>query len=243
MYRAYILDDELKAIETMVFLLGHALPEISDIRTQTDPLIAIQEINQDPPDILFLDIQMPIRTGFDVIREINNPDFEIIFTTAHDQFAIDAIKVSALDYLLKPVELELLQKSFKRFKQRSQMFNYKKELGLLKQQIQNNRKRRLTLHDLNGIKVVTLDNVIRLQADGNYTKIYMNDGQVFMNTKTLKEFDDILSGSDFLRVHKSHLINVDKITAFLKNEYLVLTDKSEIPVARRKRKELREMLT
>jgi two-component system LytT family response regulator len=244
MPRAYIIDDEPKAIDTLAFLLNNECPEVKIIGTQTNPIEALKEVHALKPDLVFLDIQMPHLDGFEFIKSLGDVPFEIIFTTAFDQYAIKAFKFNALDYLLKPVSSEDLASAIENFKKRKSNANYKSPINNLRENLaeKNSSKLKLTIYGLDGTYFLKTENIIRLEADGNYTKIIMKNKKPILNARTLREFDEALEGHDFMRVHKSHLVNKFHVEAFMHNEYLQMSDESQVPIARRRKKEIRMLM-
>jgi len=246
MIKALIVDDEQASIDLLKWLLDQYCPDITSVqwaRNVKDALPLIQSFN---PDIVFLDIQMPHQSGFDLLTSIDNWNFEVIFTTAYNEFAIQAIRFSALDYLLKPIDELELTKAIERYKAKLVVAPSGEKLyrNFIQNISQPNKEDfKLALADATEIKYVFLKEVIRLQADSNYTHIYLTNNRTFVSAKTLKEYDEILHGHHFLRVHKSHLVNPIHIDTYDRQGLLHMTDKSKIEVARRKKEFLQQALT
>jgi len=200
MKKVLIIDDENRTrelIAKMIDSFGYdveAIPEGENVQS------AIAAIEKHQPDIVFIDIQMPDGTGFDVIRSIEEKNFEVIFITAHEEFAIKAIKFSALDYLLKPVDTSELRAALEKA---LAMIDERKEhsqFDALHKNMQPNEKRRLVLKTQESVHVVELDQIIRCEADRNYTSFFLKDDKKILVSKTLKEYETLLSGHNFLRV-------------------------------------------
>lgn len=244
MYKGYIIDDEPKAIDNLEFLIQNETPEISIIGKQSDPLKALQEVHKLKPDLIFLDIQMPHLDGFGFVKALGDTSFDIIFTTAHDQFAIKAFKFNAIDYLLKPIIGEDLKGAIDNFKFRRSSQYYTNPIENLKENLNQdqNKKLKLTVYGLDGTYFLKMQDIIRLEADGNYTKICLINNKSILNARTLRDFDEILIDHDFMRVHKSHLVNKMHVDALMHNEYLQMSDNSQVPIARRRKKEVRESM-
>ncbi len=245
MIKALIVDDEQSSIDLLQWLLGQYCPDITAVRTARNVPDAITIIHSFQPDIVFLDIQMPHQSGFDLLTTIDNWNFEVIFTTAYNEFAIQAIRFSALDYLLKPVDEAELKKAVERYKAK-RIYAPAGQI-LFRNFIQNisqgNREKfKLALADATEVKYVQLDEIIRLQAESNYTHIFLKDNKLFVSAKTLKEYDEMLQGHRFLRVHKSHLVNPDHIEAYDRQGILLMSDGSKVEVARRKKEFLQQSL-
>ena len=246
MIKAMIVDDEQSSIDLLQWLAEQYCPDISSIRTARSVQEAIPLIRAFKPDILFLDIQMPHQSGFDLLTTIDHWEFEVIFTTAYNEFAIQAIRFSALDYLLKPVDEAELRKAVERYKAKK-IYAPAGQL-LFRNFIQNiahrNREQfKLALAGTAEVKYVELDEIIRLQAESNYTHIHLSGKKVFVSAKTLKEYDEILQGHRFLRVHKSHLVNPAHIESYDKQGLLLMSDGVQVEVARRKREFLQQTLS
>ena len=183
-------------------------------------------------------------TGFDILEIFPDLRSKIIFVTASDEFAIRAFKFAAIDYVLKPYSDEDLSSAIEKAKQHIQPDS--EQLSVLKDSITapNQRPKKISLHTLDKIVVVDLDDIVRCQSDNNYTKFFFQDGSKILVTKTLKSFSDMLKNYQFLRVHQSHLVNVKYVKAFIKSDggYLILKDKNTVPVSVRKRAEVIEAL-
>ncbi|HOZ77245.1 MAG TPA: LytTR family DNA-binding domain-containing protein [Ferruginibacter sp.] len=243
MIKALLVDDKQPSIELLKYLLQQHCPEINDIATANSVREALQLVKNFQPDILFLDIQMPQQSGFDLLNAVDNWTFEVIFTTAYNEFAIQAIRFSALDYLLKPVDAGELVKAVDRYKAKRLYAPAGGEL--YKNFIQNisSQNRKLALPGTSTIKYVGLDEIIRLQAERNYTKLFFTNGKSFTAAKTLKEYEEVLSSSgSFIRVHRMHLVNYNFIKEYDREGLLHLKDGSSVEVSRRKKESLLRFL-
>ncbi|MFZ1560284.1 MAG: LytTR family DNA-binding domain-containing protein [Saprospiraceae bacterium] len=238
MIKAMIVDDEQSSIDLLKWLIRQYCAEITEIRTARSVQDALAIIDEFQPEIVFLDIQMPHQSGFDLLMSIKQWNFEVIFTTAYNEYAIQAIRFSALDYLLKPIDESELIKAISRYKAK-RIFAPEGQL-LFNNFIQNIQQEdksnfKLALSGSGEIKYVVLQDIIRLQAESNYTRIYFTSGKMFLSAKTLKEYDDILKGHKFLRVHRSHLVNPLHIKSYDKQGFLNLSDDTTVEVSRRKK--------
>lgn len=242
MIKALLVDDKQPSIELLKWLLNENCPDVKEIASANSVQEALPLIRSFEPDILFLDIQMPYQSGFDLLNAVDNWKFEVIFTTAYNEFAIQAIRFSALDYLLKPVDANELVKAVERYKAKRIFAPAGGEL--YKNFIQNisSQNRKLALPGTSTIKYVGLDEIIRLQADRNYTRLFFTNGKHFLAAKTLKEYEEILSSSSFIRVHRMHLVNYNFIKEYEREGTLVLKDGSSIEVSRRKKDHLLKFL-
>ncbi len=237
MKKVLIIDDENRTrslIAKMIESFGldvEVIPEGENVQS------GIQAIEKHHPDIVFLDIQMPDGTGFDVIRSVENKNFEVIFITAHEEFAIKAIKFSALDYLLKPVDAAELRTALEKALQVVENAGDHTQFEALNSNIQKSEKRRLVLKTQESVHVVDLDEIIRCEADRNYTSFFLRDNKKILVSKTLKEYETLLSGHNFLRVQQSHLININFVDRYDKKNggAVVMKDGSEVPLSPAKR--------
>jgi two-component system, LytTR family, response regulator len=237
MKKVLIIDDENRTRQLIAKMIESFGLEVETIPEGENVQSGIAAIEKHNPDIVFLDIQMPDGTGFDVLASIPNKTFEVIFITAHEEFAIKAIKFSALDYLLKPVDTtELkaaLEKALVTIEERSEPSQF----DALQKNIQPSEKRRLVLKTQESVHVVELDQIIRCEADRNYTSFFLLDNKKILVSKTLKEYETLLAGHNFLRVQQSHLVNIDYVDRYDKKNggAVVMKDGSEVPLSPAKR--------
>lgn len=196
-------------------------------------------------DIIFLDIQMNDGTGFDLLEIIGKSNAKVIFTTASDAFAIKAIKFSALEYLLKPIDPDELVEAVKKVQESQFKDGQQDAIEVLSNQLANQNKGKIALNTLERISVVNLSEIIRCESDVNYTQFYLKDSKKIVVTKTLKEYTELLADKGFIRVHQSHLVNLEHIVELDKQDggSLVLSDGSYVPVSSRKRNEVITFLT
>ncbi len=237
MIKALVIDDENRTrdlIAKMINSFELDIKAISDGESVVSGLKAIEEHN---PDIVFLDIQMPDGTGFDLLRSLPNKSFEVIFITAHEEFAIKAIKFSALDYILKPIDADELKVAVERAI--TSLGSKKEEIQFdaLQLNIQPNQKRRLVLKTHESVHVVELDSIIRCESERNYTSFFITGGKKIVVSKTLKDYEILLAGHNFLRVQQSHLINLDFVSRYdkINGGTIVMKDDSEVPLSQAKR--------
>ncbi len=242
---AILVDDMPQALEMLQKDISNNHPIIKIIGTANSVVSAAKILQKNQPDILFLDIMLGDGTGFDILEIIPNLTSKIIFVTASDEFAIRAFKFAAIDYILKPYSDEELKNAIEKAIHQVQPKN--EQLSVLQESISapNQLPKKISLHTLDKIVVVSLDEIIRCQSDNNYTTFYFENGTKLMVTKTLKFYADLLKDNSFLRVHQSHLVNTKYIKEFIKSDggYLVLKDKSTVSVSVRKRAEVIEMLS
>lgn len=239
MIKAVIIDDIQEAITVLTSDLQTYCKNIEVIGSANGVVSGAKKIKELKPDLVFLDIQMPDGTGFDLLEIIGEADFKLIFTTASDEFAIKAFKFSAIDYLLKPIDPDDLMKAVEKVEHQH---NPTSRLELLKGNLENQKK--IALNTVDKIHIVQIEDVIRLESDINYTRFYFKDGSKLMVTKTLKEFDKMLSDHSFIRIHQSHLVNTSFIKEYTKQDgKLVLKNGDRISVSSRKKSTLMDMIS
>jgi len=210
-------------------------PDVKVIGEAEGVKTALEQTNKLDFDVVFLDIQMMDGNGFDYLRQVENIDFDVVFITAFDQFAIQAIKYSALDYLLKPLDADELKEAVKKVKKKEP--KSKKNYDVLLDNLKDQEKQKLVLPTNEGIHIIQIDNIIRCEADDYYTRIFLVDKRMIMVSKTLKNTEELLSGKSFVRSHKSHLVNLQFVKKYVKSDggYLELKDGTTKPVSRRKK--------
>lgn len=241
---AILVDDIPAALEMLAQDITNNHQEIEVIGTAKSVVEASKLLRKQQPDILFLDIMLGDGTGFDVLEIHPDLTSKIIFVTASDEYAIKAFKFAAIDYVLKPYSNDDLSNAIDKAK--SQIQPDKEQLSVLQQSISqpNIRPKKISLHTSDKIVVVELNLIVRCKADNNYTEFYMSNGQKILVGKTLKYFADMLKDYQFLRVHQSHLVNLQYVKEYIKSDggYLLLNNKVTVPVSVRKRNEVTEAL-
>lgn len=244
--RSIIIDDEADGRDALRIALEKYFPELRIEGSYASPEEALTAIREQNPDLVFLDIQMPQMSGFDLLRKIDPLTFEVIFVTAYDQYAIKAIRFSALDYLLKPVDLDDLRSAIEKAKARIQSKNSShKYLEVLHNaQHKAGKVERVAVHTLDGIDFFNTDDIIYCKAEGSYTALCMRGKQSHLVSRNLKEFEDLLQHSGFCRVHHSYLVNLQHVHRYVKGEggYVILTDSHHVDVSRRKKEEFVKLL-
>jgi len=246
MMTAVILDDELYCAETLFHLLKKWSPQVSSVRLYTEPEEAMQVMKQSTPDILFLDVEMPFMTGFDFLHTLGPTSASVIFTTAYDQYAIQAFKVNAVDYLLKPIDKDDLLNAISKVEHKPQPLNQELLSGLIRSAIEQHQSpRRISIHTVEGIHLIPLEDIIYCKSDGAYSYIYVKDQTPLMVSKNLSEMEELLHSPRFFRIHKSHLINQDHIIKVNKAEGgdVVMTNDDRVPISRQRRSEFFEWLS
>jgi len=243
---AIIIDDEERSRKTLEILINQHFPELNIIAQAANVKDGLAIIDKKSPDILFLDIQMPDGTGFDLLKQLNNWNFEVIFTTAFDQYAIDAFHLSAIGYLLKPIDDAELKKAVQKAIQlvdASKAENNVKLNALLENMDRANKIGKLFLPDASGFQAVDINNIIRLEGDRNYTRIYFKDKTSSLSSHNLGWFEKILVRHNFFRISKSHLINLNHVVRYAKADggYILMSDESNLPISDSKKEEFKNL--
>jgi two-component system, LytTR family, response regulator len=244
--KAILIDDELPSLQNLQQKLEEFCPDIKVIATAQKPEEAILLIEQNQPDVIFLDIEMPRMNGFKMLEEIKEQDFDIIFITAYNHYAIDAIRISAFDYLVKPVAVKDLQNSVHRLIN-SHRKQVPEKLDVLRQNLSNSRSQndKITIVTNEGVDFYEISQIIRIESSSNYSKIHFKDGKVLLVTKLLKDFEEILAPYRFYRIHNSHLINLSYIKKYLRGDggQVIMQNDEVIDVARRKKEEFLKLIS
>lgn len=243
---AIIIDDENRSRKTLRALVNQMMPDIQFIAEADSVSAGIEVIEKHNPDLLFLDIQMPDGTGFDILKQLKNWDFEVIFTTAYDQYAIDAFNFSAIGYLLKPIDEQDLKKNLTKALKliESNKSNSKIRLNaLLDNTVKNHKINKLFIPDATGFQAVELSNIIRLEGDRNYTKLFFSDQKPVLSSHNLGWFEKLLETHSFFRISKSHLINLQHVVRYNKSDggYVIMSDQSNLPISDMKKDEFRNL--
>lgn len=242
MLRAVIVDDEEHCRITLINAVKNYCPEISIVAEADSVNTAVIAINNFNPDLVFLDVQLNDGTGFDILQKINKISFKTIFVTGSEQYALKALKFSATDYLLKPVDADDLIEAVAKVATKDKIDEISFKLEAL---IANkNTIQKIALPSSDGIRLIKVEDIIRCEADSNYTYFYTVSKEKIVVTRTLKEYDELLSPMNFFRVHQSHLINIAHVTRYIKGEggSVIMNDNTEIEVARRRKEEFLEAL-
>ena len=244
MYKAVIVDDEPKAVQSLSWELTNFNSDIEIVKTFTNPEEALLFLEEYTPDCLFLDIQMPSMDGFQFLDKVNNKDMAVVFTTAYDEYAIKALKREALDYLLKPIDSDDLSDTIRKIKKfKSRIINSDKLENILLDFHSKNNQKKITISTEGKLIFLKLDEILFVESDGNYCTLFLLDNQKILVTKKLKEIDSLLPDESFFRIHNSYIINLNKIKEFLKTEgYVVMESGHRIPVARQRKSDFLKKL-
>lgn len=245
MYTAIIIDDEAKGRLALKEKLNRYCPDIELLAEASNGKEGIAAIEQYHPKVIFLDIEMPGMSGFDMLTQLPDKNFHIIFTTAYNQYAIKAIKYAAFDYLLKPIDIEELKEAV--IKINAQEKNQTdQQLGSLQENLLHPKKKlnKLAIPTLEGLLFYNIEDIIFLEANSNYTNIFFNNGQKVLASKTLKDFEELLPVEIFFRPHHSYIINLNCIKKYIKGDggQIEMQNGVYIEVSRRKKEEFLNLI-
>jgi two-component system, LytTR family, response regulator len=240
MKKVIIVDDELFCIEVMEELIKEHCPLLEIVGTARSGEEGIQQIKKHNPDLVFLDIEMPRMGGFDMLEKLLPFQFDVIFTTAYDNYAIRAFKYSAMDYLLKPIDAADLKQAIEKYLQVRPVANYAEQFNLLKEnirQIDPAHIRRIAIPTTEGLIMQPINEILYCEASSSYTLLHLSSKAKIISAKTLKEYEELLEPHGFYRVHHSHLINLNFVEKYIKGDggYIIMSDKVEIAVSRSKK--------
>ncbi|MBC7864519.1 MAG: response regulator transcription factor [Bacteroidia bacterium] len=243
MLHAIVVDDEQKGINSLKLLLEKKVNDVKIVASSCNPEEGIKLIDDYRPDIVFLDINMPLMNGFGLLKKITFTNFHLIFTTAHEEYALQAIKNNALDYLLKPIDTDDLTLAIQRVRDLQNSKQNPPDVAQLLKGFEQESNRRIAVPYKDGMVYVNASEIVRLEADSNYTRIFFEDGKVSLVPKTLKDFETALCqgihSKKFMRVHQSHIINLQHVTRFTREEggLIRMKDNEEIPLSKTKKEE------
>ena len=242
MIKTVVIDDELNGRNIIKSFVEKYCSGIEVIAEADSVSSGINCIIDNKPDLVFLDIQMQDGTGFDLLEKLPKRNFKLIFVTSFDHYAIKAFKFSAVDYILKPVDPDQLIEAVEKVKAMTPSENVESKIDVLISNITSLEKIALPASD--GIRFIKISEIIRCESDNNYTLFYLTTKEKILVSKTLKDFELMLGGSNFFRVHKSHLVNLRFIAKYIPGEggYLILEDGSHVDVSRRKKEGLMKVL-
>lgn len=244
--KVLIIDNEPALRKALQGLIREYCPDIVETETAEGVSSGVRKIQSFRPDIVLLDVEMEDGTGFDLLRQVPQPAFALIFVTAHDKYAIDAFRFSAIDYLLKPVEPEALRNSVQKARQQVESRSMQQQIVLLLQQISGLQQsdRKIVLKDLENTYFIRVKDILYCEADGTYTHFFIQDNAPILVSRNLKEYASILEPLGFIRTHHSFLVNPEKIRLFDKRDggQLVLEGGAAVPVSQRKKDQVLQML-
>ncbi|MGB0429395.1 MAG: LytR/AlgR family response regulator transcription factor [Bacteroidia bacterium] len=245
MMRAVIIDDELRSRESLDILVKENCKNVEVVALAESVETGVAAIKEHNPDLIFLDIEMQDGTGFDLLEKSANSDFHVIFTTAFENYALKALKMSAVDYLLKPINAEELVQAVNKADQLRNSKDTNKNFELLLQNLQTTSgKHKIALPTSEGLTFINVSEIIRCQADGSYTHFYFKDRKKILVSKKIKEYEELLSPYNFVRVHHSHLVNLDEVAKYVRGDggYVVMSDGETVYVSKRKKEDFMSAL-
>lgn len=230
-----IIDDDQKSIQIIQYLIESYCPSMKVVCSANNIDDGAKIIISHKPEIVFLDVEMPGGTGFELLEMIKARDFDVIFITAHNKYAISAIKHSALDFLLKPIETKEFMEAIERIKnnKRSKSANYE----ILLENLNNKKPKKLAVTSSKGYEYIPVDHIVRIESERSYARIFLQNGRVIMVSKCLNEYQNMLDPNTFFRIHNSHLINLNHVIMYFRTDggYVEMSDKSKIPISRSKK--------
>jgi two-component system, LytTR family, response regulator len=244
--KAILVDDERDSLEILEWTIQKFAPQVEIVAMCESPVEAVEKIQSLKPDLVFLDIEMPQLNGFDLLQRLGPYEFDVIFTTAYNQFGIKALKICALDYLLKPIDGAELKAAVDKAIGRKTR-NSTLQLGMLMNYFKTEkpRARRIALTASDHLVFVDTNDIIYCESDSNYTTFFLAKGEKIVVSKTLKDVEEILEGSDFFRIHASFLINMNHVTKFTRGDggYVVMSNNQHITVSRKRKDEFFDMFS
>ncbi len=244
--KVIIIDDEARTRKSIADILKFSQQDLELVAEAEDVATGVSAIVEHKPDLILLDIDMPDGTGFDLLKKLNDIQFKIIFITAYEEFAVQAFEFSAIDYILKPVDpkklIDAIDKAHQLVEQESRSLKLNALFANLENSVSENKK--LVLKTAENIYIINTNDIIRCESDGGYTQFYLIDGKKILVSRNLKDYEEMLDGFGFFRVHQSHMINLKYIDHYSKTEggAVVMKDNSYLPVARRKKEGFLKLL-
>ena len=244
MLRAVIIDDEAKARRILESFLTDYCKQVQIVGMAEDVMQGVKMIQKEKPDVVFLDIEMPGYNGFQLLEFFDEIDFEIVFVTAYSEFALKAFQVSAIDYLLKPLQIEQLKKAVEKIEKIKGASLSNQRLNVLKENLQANKIKKIVVPVGTGSLFIDVNDITHLKAEGSYVNIYLKDSNKILVSKNIKDYEDVLTTQEgFFRIHRSYLINVKFITtANLSNNEIVMQNQVTVCIARERKQEFNQFI-
>lgn len=245
MLKTIIIDDEQSCCKTLSLLLNSYCPEVQVTDVCYNGMDALEAIRESAPQLVFLDVEMPKMNGFEMLQQLPSINFHLIFTTSYDQYALKAFRFSAIDYLLKPIDREELQKAVEKVLQRAEK-PVSEQLQILLQKAYHPAApmSKIALPTMEGLQMVLINSILYCESDDNYTTLIFKNKKKLLVSRTLKEIEEMLEDYSFVRAHRSYLVNINEIEKYVKGEggYLLMSDGSSIDVSRSKKEMLLKRL-
>jgi len=246
MINAIIIDDEQECINDLKYLITkHKLP-VEIIATATNGNEALVQILRHKPQLIFLDVVMPGMSGFEMLELLPSIDFQLIITTSMDKYAVQAIRSSALDFLLKPIKVSELQDAIARANEKNQ-HPTRSQLNLLQDTLKTNNQsiRKIALNNADGVELVSVDDILYFESDGNYTVVHLKGNKTILVTKQIGKFEEVVSNSGFFRIHNSYIVNLNYIRKFVRSDggHIVLENGKALSISRSRKDQFLELLS
>jgi len=244
MIKAVIVDDEQAAVEGLQTMLSEFCKDVEVVGSANSIIDGIKTIQQTKPNLVFLDIEMPYGNGFDILEAIPEKEFQVIFVTAYDHYAIKAIKYSALDYLLKPVDIDDLESAVEKLRESITNKNFPK-YDMLMENVKAKHPLKLALPTLDGFLYIPVEHITRIEANGSYSDVYLDSGEKHIVSRNLRWYEELLDERVFFRAHKSHIINLKHVKKFSRSEggTVEMEDGSIVEISRRKKDDFQRMMS
>jgi two-component system LytT family response regulator len=245
MLRAILIDDDQSNLSALSEKLLKHCPQVQIIGRCDNAEEGIKAIESGKPDLVFLDVEMPVMNGFLLLQQLTYRNFELIFVTAYDHYAIKAIKYSALDYLVKPVEIDDLKAAVTKAEINRNSRTSQLQMELLLEHLNNKQPKRITIPTSDGLQFINIEDIVYLEASNNYTNIYLSTNQKLLVSRTLKDFEDILPSDTFLRIHHSTVINKYYVEKYIRGEggQVVMRHGNVLDVSKRKKSEFLQAIS
>ncbi len=244
--KVVIVEDEKHSRETLKSLLEEFCKDVQVIASASSVAEAVKVLSVFSPDVVFLDIELQSGVGFDVLNQIKDPNFEVIFTTAFEKYAIKAIKFSSLDYLLKPIDLDELQQAVEKARNRMDTNVYRQQIDTLMHSLarESNKQEKICLATTAGMEFIAIEDIIICKADGSYTSFILKNKNSLLVSKHLKEYENLLSDQQFMRVHNSYLINLNEVKKYIKSDggYIIMSNDMHVSLSPRKKEDLMDAM-
>ncbi len=233
MNTAIIVDDEKKARDFIEMIMSRNFPDVKISGKASSVVEGIKLINQFSPDLVFLDIEMQDGTGFDLLEALPDKNFDVIFITAYNFYAVKAFKFSAIDYVTKPIDIEDFKNAVEKVLDKKQVSKSSESLKILKSNLHSKTPLKIAIPVLEGIEYIETATIVSLNADGRYTRIFFEDNRKIIVSRSLGEFNGLIDNNTFFKPHKSYIINLNHVSKYIKKgSYLIMSDGSEVPLAR-----------
>ena len=237
--KVIIIDDEPDSVKLLQLQLTEHCPQVKVVGSYTSTVKALDGIEALQPDLLFLDIEMPVMNGFEMLEKVLHNNFSLVFVTAYNQFALKAFRFNALDFLVKPIDTKELIEAVAKAEKR--VMPTSSQLALLQKQLRGEPVTKIAIPGQHGVSFIDLNEIVYVEASNNYSKLILTDGRRFLISKTLKDVQEVLEEEHFLRVHRQYIINLNHVKQFNRNEgVLTMTNGDNIPVARNQKEHLTE---